>query len=115
MIRRPPRSTRTDTLFPYSTLVRSRAQGDPGKVRHVARRRPRQGQGPDVPDRPPRRLQRPDAGRRPGRMRDGNAGRRRADRPEEHTYELHELMRTSYAVFCFTKTYNNTTPYSKQH
>src|SRR3546814_1209591 len=78
MIRRPPRSTRTDTLFPYTTLFRS------------------------LPERPARRTARllavrpePLAGTR-DRMRlpaDGS-------RSEEHTSELQSLMRMSYAVFC---------------
>src|SRR3546814_8368002 len=91
MIRRPPRSTRTDTLFPYTTLFRSRgcrrASGDRG---------------------------RPDAGYRAfrGRRRDAaEGGRRPADqvrlpadgRSEEHTSELQSLMRISYAVFCLKK------------
>src|SRR3546814_2173903 len=77
MLRRPPRSTRTDTLFPYTTLFRSAgaAADDPGLHR------------PAFPQSaallPP-----PAAG----------AGDRR--RSEEHTSELLSLMRISYAVFC---------------
>src|SRR3546814_17537036 len=93
MIRRPPRSTRTDTLFPYTTLFRS------------------------VADRPARPAdKRPDK-----RNRDRDAGRRRDEvlhrqpghlrqiahgglaRSEEHTSELQSLMRISYAVFCLKK------------
>src|SRR3546814_8707266 len=86
-IRRPPRSTRTDTLFPYTTLFRS-AQ----KVGRV------DGEAPIVP---------PDLGERVDRR-----ARRRDDRPdragrdarsEEHTSELQSLMRISYAVFCLKK------------
>src|SRR3546814_1056203 len=73
MIRRPPRSTRTDTLFPYTTLFRS--------VPVPARRRA---------DRTAR-----DESRRRAR----NA----AGRSEEHTSELQSLMRISYAVFCLKK------------
>ena len=47
------------------------APPDPRALRPLARHRPRQGQGPHVPDRPPRRQQRPDAARRAGRLRDG--------------------------------------------
>src|SRR3546814_7205009 len=73
MIRRPPRSTRTDTLFPYTTLFRSRKEGRTGR------------------------------GRRPGgRGRRRRAGRPRR-RSEEHTSELQSLMRISYAVFCLKK------------
>src|SRR3546814_14042559 len=78
MIRRPPRSTRTDTLFPYTTLFRSRDRRR--RRRHAAvvdaardRRRPRGSGGIGV------------------------------DRSEEHTSELQSLMRISYAVFCLKK------------
>src|SRR3546814_6906007 len=85
MIRRPPRSTRTDTLFPYTTLFRS------------PRRRPVHpalGLSDDVPvpaARGPRGLDR-------ARSFGGWAGR-----SEEHTSELQSLMRISYAVFCLKK------------
>src|SRR3546814_5143765 len=91
MIRRPPRSTRTDTLFPYTTLFRSCQHRreleleQPHRPRwfvHAARSR-------------------------------GQLGLRRRDdlRSEEHTSELQSLMRISYAVFCLKKkkqnNYNN--------
>src|SRR3546814_5648658 len=79
MIRRPPRSTRTDTLFPYTTLFRS--EDAPG---HLARRRRR----PESDVRGPRRVQFQD---------------RSLLRSEEHTSELQSLMRISYAVFCLKK------------
>src|SRR3546814_19889169 len=96
MIRRPPRSTRTDTLFPYTTLFRS-----PPQLRQIYRARYRAGLlGPalcwravqfaaDGERRHPRRA----------------AGRPRAAdrRSEEHTSELQSLMRISYAVFCLKK------------
>src|SRR3546814_4339016 len=95
MIRRPPRSTRTDTLFPYTPLFRSYRD-------HADRR-----------EQPHRRI---------GRCRatGGNraaapvprAARGTAPRParsEEHTSELQSLMRISYAVFCLKK------KKSKQH
>src|SRR3546814_1289441 len=83
MIRRPPRSTRTDTLFPYTTLFRSRlwrkaAWPDVGHLAWVSRC--------------PRG--RPGYGHRPC----GNSSR-----SEEHTSELQSLMRISYAVFCLKK------------
>src|SRR3546814_6579503 len=80
MIRRPPRSTRTDTLFPYTTLFRSRFATPP------------------PPGRPTRNPPPPEPGRRPppGRRHGGR-------RSEEHTSELQSLMRISYAVFCLTK------------
>src|SRR3546814_5343319 len=87
MIRRPPRSTRTDTLFPYTTLFRSPAIADavgaPARVGGLSVRARR---GPA--DRGAARLV---------------AGDRAADRSEEHTSELQSLMRISYAVFCLKK------------
>src|SRR3546814_4199125 len=95
MIRRPPRSTRTDTLFPYTTLFRS---ADLRRTRRrcdqALRRRSRQ----DVADR-----QRDGAGAASdprSEQREGGPGRRRS---EEHTSELQSLMRISYAVFCLKK------------
>src|SRR3546814_4637971 len=89
MIRRPPRSTRTDTLFPYTTLFRS-----PPRCRRGF-------------------LPCPDHIRRccwPIQPRHREANRRgwRSDygRSEEHTSELQSLMRISYAVFCLKKKNN---------
>src|SRR3546814_3856144 len=73
MIRRPPRSTRTDTLFPYTTLFRSPARGPrpaPNDEQIIV-----VGQHPIIPTK----------------------------RSEEHTSELQSLMRISYAVFCLKK------------
>src|SRR3546814_5693959 len=86
MIRRPPRSTRTDTLFPYTTLFRSgaaqRADGRPGPFS------PRVGRcGESQPVHP---------------ACDGQS-QSRFRRSEEHTSELQSLMRISYAVFCLKK------------
>src|SRR3546814_8334208 len=89
MIRRPPSSTRTDTLFPYTTLFRS----------PVGRRRAA------LPWTPGRRI------RFAGRWSGGLAAVRSrgirnagvALRSEEHTSELQSLMRISYAVFCLIK------------
>src|SRR3546814_4377527 len=92
MIRRPPRSTRTDTLFPYTTLFRSVRDLDPdARIAWVMveleydRHRVR-----------------------------GHLGEDRADdqqfdpaRSEEHTSELQSLMRISYAVFCLKKKNKN--------
>src|SRR3546814_2889195 len=97
MIRRQPRSTRTDTLFPYTTLFRSRVR-DAGIHRGQAR-----------PAAPPPALHRRD---RPVRAADAEPERRdhvlgarhRGEgRSEEHTSELQSLMRISYAVFCLKK------------
>src|SRR3546814_7962895 len=96
MIRRPPRSTRTDTLFPYTTLFRSVGRG------HLV-----------VPDRGRRRPRRSrslhlghvlrhtgDGARRRPRPHRGGPPQPHARRSEEHTSELQSLMRISYAVFC---------------
>src|SRR3546814_4648264 len=85
MIRRPPRSTRTDTLFPYTTLFRSIADVRMHRIGEVDHR---------------------------GIARQGDQVtlRREAEdlvlehRSEEHTSELQSLMRISYAVFCLKKT-----------
>src|SRR3546814_7602555 len=92
MIRRPPRATRTDTLFPYTTLFRSRT-------------RPRHAWATDgLPPRPATR--RATRARRsvPLRRREGPGhGAPLRSRSEEHTSELQSLMRISYAVFCLKK------------
>src|SRR3546814_4596761 len=105
MILRPPISTRTDTLFPYTTLFRSYARDRcRGLVRHRRPRAARQrGQSDDH-----RTVEGSDQiGRRMDQPRgDRGAGRRAAAgvaRSEEHTSELQSLMRISYAVFCLKK------------
>src|SRR3546814_4238498 len=89
MIRRPPRSTRTDTLFPYTTLFRS-ARGA-GAVRRLHAQPAGQPPRHDLRLRPVR----PHGDHRPAD--------RRPDKSEEHTSELQSLMRISYAVFCLKK------------
>src|SRR3546814_2833239 len=121
MIRRPPRSTRTDTLFPYTTLFRSRHGADGGVSVRCAGA-----------------LCRGSAGCQPDHLRGGrsaisaayrNKGGMRMEalerelvglafcwrldrrdgvsmRSEEHTSELQSLMRISYAVFCLKKKTN---------
>src|SRR3546814_20491258 len=81
MIRRPPRSTRTDTLFPYTTLFRSGTVGS--------------NPTPSAKFFAPiaQRIRAPVYG----------TGGRRFKRSEEHTSELQSLMRISYAVFCLKK------------
>src|SRR3546814_7169583 len=111
MIRRPPRSTRTNTLFPYTTLFRAVV---PGAVHRG---------GAGLCDRRllPVQFAQETAGAHQedagvpvmaafGQHRFGPVALRlfddaadRADRSEEHTSELQSLMRTSYAVFCLTK------------
>src|SRR3546814_3641184 len=98
MLRRPPRSTRTDTLFPYTTLFRSCRQAcAAGKT---ARGDAGGGRGADAA----RRSVRYDALRR---VAFALCSRRRSSarlaRSEEHTSELQSLMRSSYAVFCLKK------------
>src|SRR3546814_5089594 len=96
MIRRPPRSTLTDTLFPYTTLFRSdrqrpcwcRAADD------AANCRGRDGWQPLCGITSVRR----GAHHRPANGTSGGGGR-----SEEHTSELQSLMRISYAVFCLKK------------
>src|SRR3546814_8366550 len=88
MIRRPPRSTRTDTLFPYTTLFRSG-----GACLRPARRGHRSCPIASASARRCARIL--EVARRPG------SGR--AQRSEEHTSELQSLMRISYAVFCLKK------------
>src|SRR3546814_5219679 len=121
MIRRPPRSTRTDTLFPYTTLFRSESWS-------------RRGRGRDPPDR----------GLGPGGILSGGGtghawhghrmggDRRRLYSPEpqeiagggqpwphhrseEHTSELQSLMRISYAVFCLNKQKHQQTTIKHTH
>src|SRR3546814_10587441 len=116
MIRRSPRSTRTDTLFPYTTLVRSSSSSRtttrlgefPPRADHRL-----EGDGPQrARDLRRQLLQVP----RPGPAHGLHGGRRRvhprgahaapadaAPRSEEHTSELQSLMRISYAVFCLKK------------
>src|SRR3546814_2043865 len=100
MIRRPPRSTRTDTLFPYTTLFRSRHGAAPVGGERLAgrlgaaggRRRPGAHRG--------RAAAHEGAG---GAVAVGRAVEYGARRSEEHTSELQSLMRISYAVFCLKK------------
>src|SRR3546814_9172515 len=104
MIRRPPTSTRTDTLFPYTTLFRSNAPSEPAisctyaDLKYpVYTIRVTRYQPGDKGERPPSRR----------RIRDTSRIIRcppdSAGRSEEHTSELQSLMRTSYAVFCLKK------------
>src|SRR3546814_5568361 len=96
MIRRPPRSTRTDTLFPYTTLFRS-LQDLSG---HVLQRR-----------RLPPRRRRLLLDYWPRRRRDQRQRPPHRHRSEEHTSELQSLMRISYAVFCLKKKQQTLTPH----
>src|SRR3546814_5682153 len=92
MIRRPPRSTRTDTLFPYTTLFRSLAQR-PHQRRVGARRRGAAAQQDRIT-----------GFQGETESVHGDIGAALVDdRSEEHTSELQSLMRISYAVFCLKK------------
>src|SRR3546814_2668788 len=115
MIRGPPISTRTDTLFPYTTLFRSIAIIE-ASIANVSRRRLSRRRGsPEPNDRiqPGRRAGRPEhrlrfqpdyRAARPGsRPQASRHVHRRRPRSEEHTSELQSLMRISYAVFCLKK------------
>src|SRR3546814_4485680 len=105
MIRRPPRSTRTDTLFPYTTLFRSLDRIGADVLQHDL----------DLPgDKRCRHVVDGMDGQRILRGQRGDRGSRIAaercdrldvglDRSEEHTSELQSLMRISYAVFCLNK------------
>src|SRR3546814_7043123 len=98
MIRRPPRSTRTDTLCPYTTLCRAHAYAVVAAGQERAHAGHRQGRA---------------GGARHARSSGGPVD---GDRPrsEEHTSELQSLMRISYAVFCLKKKKDNT-PTPKPH
>src|SRR3546814_5549118 len=115
MIRRPPRSTRTDTLFPYTTRFRSAVEGElgmfdprlvPALVDHVAgeaeslAKEINGGMGVAIGEAG-------DDGGIDGHAFLPSAAAYRI-RSEEHTSELQSLMRISYAVFCLTKKIKNT-------
>src|SRR3546814_10178696 len=120
MIRRPPKSTRTVTLFPYTTLFRSRGQlplhpgdgvddlidrrafdEDGGGTEHFMRQR-RIGAELLAAGGEQSMLAAMDAVRRHA-AGDGGDALRPGQRSEEHTSELQSLMRISYAVFCLKK------------
>src|SRR3546814_3801212 len=105
MIRRPPKSTRTDTLFPYTTLFRSLSpEADKIAFTYKSRvfrtwKRYRGGWSADI------------------YIFDLKNGTARNIRSEEHTSELQSLMRISYAVFCSKKKRKstNTSTHSRAH
>src|SRR3546814_7719452 len=111
MMRRQPRSTRTDTLFPYTTLFRSGRRRSVGMMSSLDTVWP----GTALADRRQVRTRFPFTSRRSyvNSARDSEAGRLRS---EEHTSELQSLMRISYAVFCLTKKkYTRNTNSVRQH
>src|SRR3546814_9013199 len=99
MIRRPPRSTRTDTLFPYTTLFRSlrrrisAAAGKPQMARS----------GRKIDHYPGFGLLEHIDRQACAQELTGDVDVQRTVRSEEHTSELQSLMRISYAVFCLKK------------
>src|SRR3546814_5394396 len=95
MLRRPPRSTRTDTLFPYTTLFRSHDHA--GQIQRVAAADHDQIVGLFFAEAA--------QARRRFRQCELFAGKAadKTTRSEEHTSELQSLMRNSYAVFCLKK------------
>src|SRR3546814_5054769 len=100
MIRRPPRSTRTDTLFPYTTLFRSV---------FVVQRNVAGAQQEHRAEHVPLQLE-PRVGAAVERLaHHGVGGAHQRHRSEEHTSELQSLMRISYAVFCLKKKTKNRT------
>src|SRR3546814_3122538 len=108
MRRRPPDSTRTDTLFPYTTLFRSivaavdpAMPGPDGKKERVSR--------PDLDDPPAGTAEREPCDAREDAER-LMGGRVIMMRSEEHTSELQSLMRISYAVFCLKKKKHESQP-----
>src|SRR3546814_7160629 len=105
MNRRPPRSTRTDTLFPYTTLFRSRIVFTSPSLSGLWAA---VGAGLGVTIRTPEGLPAPlaplDADCGLPELGSTEVSLHRADRSEEHTSELQSLMRISYAVFCLKKT-----------
>src|SRR3546814_3490093 len=90
MIRRPPRSTRTDTLFPYTTLFRSVAVRGGGLIIDL-------------------RVRTTSGGERFAELAE------MVERSEEHTSELQSLMRISYAVFCLKKKKKNKSNTKNRH
>src|SRR3546814_2601357 len=123
MIRRPPRSTRTDTLFPYTTLFRADQeslvqQGEcAGYGGEEVARRGGHGKRRGLDYAPDRGLPQPQYGGDDSEQQRIAQRRRNSDRKqirsEEHTSELQSLMRIPYAVFCLTKK-TNTNNTSKQ-
>src|SRR3546814_4837685 len=131
MSRRPPRPTRTDTLFPYTTLFRSTGRGAGGRAGGVLRPWRAEGRPGGGGAAQPALCRRHLSPRLQGPSRGGTSPSQRptgdSDRPcrtsggdrhdgrrsEEHTSELQSLMRNSYAVFCLKKKTNTTQMKSK--
>src|SRR3546814_2663720 len=104
MRRPPPRSTRTDTLFPYTTLFRSK----------LAKNRQHCFQVRDAKDRNEWKIRCVFVGLRNSTEPPKNVPPLEIPRSEEHTSELQSLMRISYAVFCLKKKNINTQELKQQ-
>src|SRR3546814_4270970 len=106
MIRLPPRSTRTDTLFPYTTLFRSMQHGAAGEVGQ-RQQKEQHHQRPEYQLADQFAAERGDeqdkAEQAPYAQVIAHRDRIGRSRSEEHTSELQSLMRISYAVFCLKK------------
>src|SRR3546814_9522452 len=107
MILRPPRSTRTDTLFPYTTLFRSIGAPTAPALRLLPSRLA--GVIHLVP------TESLNAMSRRRQIYEGKAKILYEGRSEEHTSELQSLMRISYAVFCLKKKTKYTQSYKQKH
>src|SRR3546814_6460858 len=114
MIRRPPRSTRTDTLFPYTTLFRSLRPADLQLGLQIGEH---EAAVLEIEDRLAERLAlaRIFDGVVEGALCRGLRADRDRQRSEEHTSELQSLMRISYAVFCLKKKKHRNTPPSSDY
>src|SRR3546814_7232659 len=105
MRRRPPRSTRTDTLFPDTTLFRSTFSVRRKFSRLVSTNFPRSS---FLSEKPIAWRTKSIVGQRAASVSKATSSAVMSDtRSEEHTSELQSLMRISYAVFCLKKTKNN--------
>src|SRR3546814_7313410 len=105
MIRRPPRSTRTDTLFPYTTLCRSATvvPSAPLVTTFAARWSARELEDHLVAAEALARIAREAVGEAVREIGLSETALQARVRSEEHTSELQSLMRISYAVFCLKK------------
>src|SRR3546814_4427710 len=107
MILRPPRSTLTDTLFPYTTLFRAlRHEGGAAEKGERDQNEARERDELELEDRHEDLHREDEEGEdddHPGDEQDQYLHEVREERSEEHTSELQSLMRISYAVFCWKK------------
>src|SRR3546814_4762454 len=121
MIRLPPRSTRTDTLLPYTTLFRSNAAPQPPLSKHLVSaqtfRLLRSGQKRVNLHARPHQASLACTLLKPIHAEHARRNGRRLPyaRSEEHTSELQSLMRISYAVFCLKKNTAPTQSYNQQY